>query len=456
MQSRKQKANLLDGSISRGLIAFVLPIILGTLIQQLYVTADAVIVGRFAGKEGLAAIDAVATLFRFPLNFMNGLAAGATIHISRHFGAGEEQKVKRAVQAACMVAVVLGIVCSVGGVCFLHPFLHVMKVPEDIFSETFAYSQIYFAGIWAMILYNMTAGILRALGDSKRPLYVLMLCSFCNIAGDFLLVGVFDTGVEGAAAATVASQIISVICLLVLLRRSMGGRHALPGRPVWGGAEYVKAMTFTGFPLALQAILFPVANSIVQASVNHMGSDSIAAWGVCNKLDMFIWLVADAMGPALTTYVAQNLGADQKQRARKGVRIGTGMSVTMVAGISFVLYLGAQAMGGWFVSGEDAEILIPLVVKYMRMMAPFYVFYAVAEALSGACCGMGDTVRSMITTLITVCLLRVAAIWLIQPMYGSMECIVWIYIASWNAAGLAFLVMYLVRSEKIISVPSET
>lgn len=294
----------------------------------------------------------------------------------------------------------------------------------------------------------MAAGILRAFGDSRSPLYVLILCSICNIAGDYLLVGVFGFGVEGAAAATVASQIISVLCELILLNRSMNGRRPLIGRPLWDGLEYVKAMIVTGFPLALQSMLFPVANSIVQVSVNRMGSDTIAAWGVCNKLDMFIWLVADAMGPALTTYVAQNLGAGQKHRVKKGVAAGTAMSVGTVAAISLLLYLGAGTMGGWFVSGEDAGILIPLVVKYMHMMAPFYVFYAVAEALSGSCCGMGNTVLPMITTLVTICLLRVAGIWLIQPRFESMECIVWIYIASWVTAGLAFSVMYLIQAGK--------
>ena len=433
----------------------MMPIMLGTLIQQLYVTTDAIIVGQFAGKEGLASIDAVATLFKFPLNFMNGLAAGATIHISSHFGAGDKNKLKRSVQAACAVAAVLGIVCSVAGVCFSKQLLHLMDVPDNIFRETLAYTRIYFAGIWSMILYNMAAGILRAFGDSKSPLYVLILCSICNIAGDYLLVGVFGFGVEGAAAATVASQIISVLCALILLNRSMNGRQPLLGRPLWGGLEHVKAMLVTGFPLALQSMLFPVANSIVQVSVNRMGSDTIAAWGVCNKLDMFIWLVADAMGPALTTYVAQNLGAGQKHRVKKGVAAGTAMSVGTVAAISLLLYLGAGTMGGWFVSGEDAGVLIPLVVRYMRMMAPFYVFYAVAEALSGSCCGMGNTVLPMITTLITICLLRVAGIWLIQPRYESMECIVWIYIASWVTAGLVFFVMYLIQAGKRLAGDSE-
>lgn len=448
MQRNKKTINLLEGSISRGILAFVMPIMLGTLIQQLYVTTDAIIVGQFAGKEGLASIDAVAALFKFPLNFMNGLAAGATIHISRYFGAGDKNKLKRSVQAACAVAAVLGVVCSVSGVCFSEQLLYLMDVPENIFRETLAYTRIYFAGIWSMILYNMAAGILRAFGDSRSPLYVLILCSICNIAGDYLLVGILGFGVEGAAAATVASQIISVLCALILLNRSMKGRRPLFGRPLWGGLEHVKEMIVTGFPLALQSMLFPVANSIVQVSVNRMGSDTIAAWGVCNKLDMFIWLVADAMGPALTTYVAQNLGAGQKHRVKKGVAVGTAMSVGIVAAISLLLYLGAGAMGGWFVSGEDAGILILLVVKYMHMMAPFYVFYAVAEALSGSCCGMGNTVLPMITTLVTICLLRVAGIWLIQPRYESMECIVWIYIASWITAGLAFFVMYLIQAGK--------
>lgn len=448
MQRNKKTVNLLEGSISRGILAFVMPIMLGTLIQQLYVTTDAIIVGQFAGKEGLASIDAVATLFKFPLNFMNGLAAGATIHISRYFGAGDKNKLERSVQAACAVAAVLGVVCSVAGVCFSEQLLYLMDVPENIFRETLAYTRIYFAGIWSMILYNMAAGILRAFGDSRSPLYVLILCSICNIAGDYLLVGVFGFGVEGAAAATVVSQIISVLCALILLNRSMNGRRPLIGRPLWDGLEYVKAMIVTGFPLALQSMLFPVANSIVQVSVNRMGSDTIAAWGICNKLDMFIWLVADAMGPALTTYVAQNLGAGQKHRVKKGVAAGTAMSVGTVAAISLLLYLGVGTMGGWFVSGEDAGILIPLVVKYMHMMAPFYVFYAVAEALSGSCCGMGNTVLPMITTLVTICLLRVAGIWLIQPRFESMECIVWIYIASWVTAGLAFSVMYLIQAGK--------
>ncbi len=178
---KKKALNLTEGNIFSALLLFVLPILLGSLIQQLYITADAVIVGQFNGKSGLAAIDSVHTLFKFPLNFMNGLAAGATILISRYYGAKDRESLHCSIRTAYTVAVVLGILCSIAGV-LLTPFLlDVMAVPKDIYAQTAVYTRIYFGGIWAMVLFNMASGILRALGDSKRPLYVLILCSALNI-----------------------------------------------------------------------------------------------------------------------------------------------------------------------------------------------------------------------------------------------------------------------------------
>ena len=207
-------------------------------------------------------------------------------------------------------------------------------------------------------------------------------------------------------------------------------------------------MIRTGFPLALQSMLFPVANSIVQASVNTMGTDSIAAWSICDKLSMLIWLLADSMGPAMTTYVAQNLGAEQTERVKKGAVIGTGISVCAVGAVSLFLFFGSGWVGPWFIDKKDAELLIPLVVKYMQMMAPFYLFYAIAEALSGASCGLGETVAPMITTLLSICLLRVCSIWVILPKFETMECIIWIYIASWIVAGLSFIGLFWYKSRR--------
>lgn len=445
-----KKNSLTDGNIATALILFVLPLIAGSLIQQLYITVDAVIVGQFTGKAGLAAIDSVHTLFKFPINFMNGLAAGATIMISRYFGANDREQLHCSILTALTVATILGAVCAVGGV-FLTPWmLKIMSVPEDIYQNTLLYTRIYFAGIWSMILYNMAAGILRAFGDSRRPLYVLIVCSIVNVIGDFLLVGIFHMGVAGAALATIAAQIISVLVTFGFLRKLEQAGDDVKLGHVHFCREHMMQMIRTGFPLALQSMLFPIANSIVQASVNTMGTDSIAAWGICDKLSMLIWLIADSMGPALTTYVAQNLGAGKKDRVKKGVWIGAGTSVLAVGFVSLLLFFLSGIVGCWFVSSHDAPGLIPIVVSYMKMMAPFYFFYAIAEAFSGATCGLGETFASMLTTLGSICLLRVVAILFVLPAFGTMECIIWIYIASWITAGLAFIVLFLVKEKKIL------
>jgi putative MATE family efflux protein len=444
-----KKSDLTEGSIARALLAFVVPLVLGSLIQQLYVTADAVIVGQFAGKEGLAAIDSVHTLFRFPINFMNGLAAGATILISGYYGAGDRESLHCSVRTAITLAFVLGIGCSMAGVLLVPQMLAAMSVPDEIWNDTLSYCRIYFGGIWTLILYNMAAGILRAFGDSRRPLYVLILCSMVNIAGDFLLVGGLHMGVRGAAAATVISQASSVFTTFYFLSKSERANGQVHIWHLHFCREHMASMLKTGFPLALQSMLFPFANTIVQASVNTMGTDRIAAWGICDKMDMLIWLIADTMGTALTTYTAQNIGAGKTHRVRKGVLIGTGISVGAVSIVSFVLFSGARMIGSWFVSSKDVDTLIPFVIRYIHMMAPFFSFYAIAEALSGACCGTGDTIKPMITTLVTICLLRVICIWTILPHYRTMECIVWIYIASWIAAGVSYFVMYNIKIKKL-------
>ncbi len=444
-----KRTDLTSGRIGTAILAFILPMMLGSLIQQLYTMTDSVIVGQFTGKVGLAAINAVATLFKFPLNFMNGLAAGATILISNAYGAKDQRDLHHAVHAALAVAAVLGVIFTAGGVLLTPWLMRVMSIPEEILAPTATYCRIFFGGLWSMVLYNMTAGVLRAMGDTRRPLYVLILCCAVNIVGDLLLVGVFRLGVAGAAWATVAAQIISAAAVLFLLHRSMEG-GLFGGNLFRVPRQKLGAMMKKGFPLAIQSILFPIANSIIQASVNTMGTDAIAAWGIQGKLDLLIWLVADSMSPALTTYTAQNIGARQWGRVKKGAVIGTLMSAVTVAFISLILYFGVGLFAGWFISGEDAKSIIPLVMRYMRMMCPFYFFYSFAEGFTGACCGMGDTVKPMIVSLTTICLLRVLSIWFILPRFGTMECIVWIYIASWIAAGTAFTVMFILRSRRLM------
>ena len=438
--------DLTQGKIWKVLLAFILPIMAGSLIQQLYTVVDAVVVGRFAGKAGLAAIDSVYTLFKFPLNFMSGLSAGATIVVSRLYGAGSEKKLGDAIRAAAVIAASLGVLFSLAGTIAAPYLLNLMSVPADIRPDTLVYIRIYFGGLWTMIFYNMIAGILRAFGNSRSPFFILIVCCIVNIAADLVLVGVLHTGVAGAAAATVFAQFISVVLAL----RSLGRTY--PGESLWLASvswESVGRMLSIGFPLALQSILFPVANSIIHAAINRMGTDVIAAWAVCGKLDMLQWLVADSMSPALSTYVSQNLGAGKRERVVRGSLTGTAFSAGTVAVISLILYFFPGPLGNLFVVKSEQALLSPMIIHFMRMMAPFYIFYAFAEAFSGACCGTGDTVRPMIVTLLCTCGLRVLSIFLILPHFGTMECIIWIYIASWIVTGLAFSLMFAYKARRL-------
>lgn len=446
--SKSNKLDLSEGTIWKILLIFILPILAGSLIQQLYTTVDAVIVGKFVGKTGLAAIDSVATLFKFPINFLSGLSSGATIVISRIFGSKNEEELDCAIHTAYTIAIIIGVACSLVGFLLAPQLMDVMAVPKEIQAITLSYCRIYFLGLWTMTLYNMVAGILRAFGNSKTPFLILIVCSIVNIVGDLVLVGVFHTGVQGAAIATIAAQLISAILALRALAKIHDHCHS----HVWEiriCKEHMGIMLKIGFPLALQSILFPIANSIVQASINPMGTDTIAAWAVCNKLDLLIWLIADSLSPALATYTSQNLGAGKKDRVFKGCIIGASMSFGAVALVSLILFFASGPLGSLFVSTSDVETIIPLVVHFMKMMAPFYVFYTLAESFSGACCGMGDTLKPMITTLLCTCGLRVICIFFVLPKFQTMDCIVDIYIASWIVTGLAFLTMFLVKSGKM-------
>ena len=447
---RKNKTlDLTQGSAGKVLLLFIIPIILGSLIQQLYTTIDAVIVGKFVGKGGLAAIDSMATLFRFPINFLNGLSAGATIIVSKYFGQKNEEELDCSIHTAYTIAILLGICCSVIGVLGAPWLVKVMAVPADIYDMTLVYVRIYFMGLWLVTLYNMIAGIIRAFGDSRTPLNILIVCCIVNIAGDVILVGLLGKGVAGAAVATITAQGISAALAMYKLSKMHSHCH----EKIWHlrfCKEHGPAMIRLGIPLALQSVLFPIANSIVQANVNTMGTDNIAAWAICSKLDLIIWLVADAMSPALSTFAAQNLGAGKKERVSKGTLTGVAASVLMIGILSLILFLFSGLLGGLFVNSADADVLRPFVVRYMRMMAPFYIFYAMAEAFSGACCGMGDTFRSMIVTLIGTCGLRVACIFFVLPAARSMETIIFIYIASWIVTGLSFMLLFIADRKKYL------
>ena len=311
--------NLTEGKIWKVMLRFVLPIFLGTLFQSLYNTIDAIIVGRFAGKEALAAIESVLNFHRLPVSFFVGLSSGATIIISQYFGANKKDEVSKASHTAILFAIVGGLLLSVLS-CTLSPFfIRLIKVPKEIFYQAQIYTIICFSGIMVSMIYNIGSGILRALGDSKTPFYILIVSNILNIILDLILVVVFNLGVIGVGFATLISQIASAILIFIILLRTKLDCKIYINK-ICFYKKYLKEIFRLGLPIGVQSVLYPISNTIIQSSINTFGVNSIAAWAISGKLDFLIWTVSDAFSIAISTFVAQNYGAEKHQRARNGIK----------------------------------------------------------------------------------------------------------------------------------------
>ena len=409
MKARTTSSNgITEGVIWQQLLAFFFPILFGTFFQQLYNTADAIIVGQFLGKEALAAVGGgTGTAINLLIGFFTGLAAGATVIISQHYGAKNDEKVSASIHTAIALALVGGLIISIVGYVFTKPMLELIGTPDDVLPLAVSYMQIYFLGGIPVVMYNMGAGIFRAMGDSRSPFYFLIASWLTNIVLDLLFVGVFGMNVEGAAIATVISQILSMILIFItLMRRKDSTRLRI--RKIAFDRTLLRQMLMIGFPAGIQSIMYTISNLIIQAAINQYGTDTAAAWAGWSKLDQIFWMFINAFSIAITTFVGQNFGAGKIDRARKGV-----LTVTMMAAAST---LAIEA--GYFLVGRYGLMLfitdsavLEIGVSIMKYIVPWYITYIAIELLSGAIRGVG---KSLIPTLISVfgiCVLRVVWIY---------------------------------------------
>lgn len=440
MNTQSHGLDLTRGVIWKQLFLFFLPILAGSLFQQLYTTADAIIVGQFAGKVGLAAIDSVYNLLKLPVNFLVGLSTGATIIISQLFGAKKSHELANATHTAIAFSIAGGALFSILGIIAAPTLLRWMDVPETISPMTLTYVRIYYGGFIFSMLYNMGAGILRAVGNSKAPLHFLMISGSFNIVLDLLFVGWFHWGVAGAATATVISQMLSAFLVIRWLTKTRSAcRIVLSKIRLW--IPEVKSMLCLGLPVGLQSSLYPIANMMIQASINSTGTDNIAAWALCGKLDFLIWLSADSLAAAISTFSAQNYGARKYLRVQKGVRTGLGMTLFAVCLISLALFFWCEPLGKLFIKPEDYDV-IPFMGELMRFLSPLYFVYVFGEVLSGAIRGAGETFIPMILTLVGTCASRILWVLLVVPQNPTMEMIIGSYPVSWAMTSLFFIVYY--------------
>ena len=435
--------NLTEGKIWKVMLRFVLPIFLGTLFQSLYNTIDAIIVGRFAGKEALAAIESVLNFHRLPVSFFVGLSSGATIIISQYFGANKKDEVSKASHTAILFAIVGGLLLSVLS-CILSPFfIRLIKVPEEIFYQAQIYTIICFSGIMVSMIYNIGSGILRALGDSKTPFYILIVSNILNIILDLILVVVFNLGVIGVGFATLISQIVSAILIFIILLRTKLDCKIYINK-ICFYKKYLKEIFRLGLPIGVQSVLYPISNTIIQSSINTFGVNSIAAWAISGKLDFLIWTVSDAFSIAISTFVAQNYGAEKHQRARNGIKAALIMSMVTIFVISSILYLYNKPLAYFLI---DDKNIVDLTSKIIKLIAPLYFIYVIGDVLSGAIRGIGDTFNPMIINIFGICVCRVLWIFFIVPLNPTFFMVLYGFIVSWIITAIMYII-YIVYKRK--------
>ena len=435
--------DLTEGKIWKVMLNFVLPIFLGTLFQSLYTTIDAIIIGRFAGKDAFAAIESVLSFQRLPVSFFVGLSSGATIIISQYFGAKKKEEVSKASHTAILFAIVGGLLLSVLS-CVLSPFfIKLIKVPNEIFYQAQIYTIICFSGIVFSMVYNIGSGILRALGDSRTPFYILILSNILNIILDLILVIAFKFGVIGVGFATLISQAVSSILIFIILLRTKLDCKIYINR-IRFYKKYLKEIFRLGLPIGIQSIIYPIANTTIQSNINIFGVSSIAAWAVCGKLDFLIWAVSEAFSIAISIFVAQNYGAKKHQRARIGIVVALFMAMIAIFIISFILYIWNKPLAHFLINDKN---IVELTSQIIHLLAPLYFIYVIGDVLSGAIRGIGDTFNPMIINIFGICIIRLLWIFFIVPLNPTFFMVLYSFIVSWIITTIMYIT-YIIYKRK--------
>lgn len=429
-----------EGVIWKQLLLFFFPIVLGTFFQQLYNTADAIIVGKFVGKEALAAVGGTTgVLINLLVGFFVGLSSGASVIIAQFFGARRREEVSRAVHTTVALALSSGALLTVLGVLLSEQILLAMGTPQEVMAYALPYIRVYFAGMIPQLIYNIGSGILRAVGDSRRPMVFLICATMTNIVLDVIFVLGLGLGVVGAAMATVASQVISAV-LVVLTLMHAPFAYRLSWRKVRFDAAMLARIVRIGLPAGLQSVMYSLSNIIIQAGVNGFGTDVIAAWTAYGKMDGLYWMVISAFGVAITTFAGQNFGAGRYERMKKSVRVCMGMSAGMTAAVSVVLVAAGRPLLSMFT--DDAQVL-ETGYAIVRLIVPTYITYISIEILSGAMRGAGDSLVPTIMTLTGVCLLRVFWVMGVVPVHHELNTLLLSYPITWMITSVMFIVYYL-------------
>ncbi|MDE6917367.1 MAG: MATE family efflux transporter [Lachnospiraceae bacterium] len=439
-QTRETSNQITEGVIWKQLLFFFFPILFGTFFQQLYNTTDAVIVGKFVGKEALAAVGGPAsTLINLLIGFFMGLSSGATVIIAQYYGAKKDEDVRKTVHTAMALSIAGGAVIMALGILLSGAALRAMNTPEEILSLSAVYMRVYFLGVIPALIYNMGSGILRAVGDSKRPLYFLILSCAANIILDILFVTILKMGVVGVAVATALAQVISALMVLVTLMRTQDS-YQLFLREIRFSPALLHSIVRIGLPAGIQSTMYSASNLIIQSSINAFGTDTIAAWTAYGKVDGIFWMIMGAYGVSITTFAGQNFGAGRYDRIKKSVRICLGMAALTSVLLSVIVLAGGRIFFGLFT--DDAGV-IAIGLGMMRVISPSYITYICIEILGGTMRGCGDAILPMLMTCVGICVLRVIWNLAVVPLRPEVSTVAFSYPLTWSVTSVLFIVYYL-------------
>lgn len=428
-----------NGSISGAMIRFAVPLFFGNLFQQLYLTADSLIVGNILGNTALAAVSATSLLIDLMIGFFNGLFVGAGVVVSRYYGAGSKQKMMSAIHSGLFIAMLFGLGLTAAGTLLTPIILKLMGTPQEIIGLSSSYVRTYFLGSLGLIFYNAGVGILQAVGDSKHPLYYLLISSVVNIGLDFLFIGVFHLNVWAAALATIISQFISaVLCMLRLTRANEIYRVSL--QEIHPEREMIRMILKFGIPSGVANSIINFANVVVQSNINSFGTNAVAGCGSYSKIEGFGFLPITSFNAAITTFVSQNLGAGEYERAKKGSRFGIISAVILAECIGLSAAVLAPRLIAAFTKEPQA---IAFGVEKGRICFPFFFLLAASHSYSAVLRGAGKANVPMLVMLGCWCIFRVTFISILTPMLKTIKVVDWVYPVTWGLSTIILTVYYL-------------
>ena len=435
---KKQDVDMTEGSIIRHIITFAFPLLLGNLFQQLYNTVDTWVVGRYVSNEAYAAVGTVGPIVNMLIGFFLGLSSGAGVVISQYYGAKQYDKVRDTVHTAITLTIILGIAFTGIGLVMTPYMLQLMNTPENVIPESAVYLSTYFSGIMGLMLYNIGAGILRAVGDSRRPFYFLMICALMNTVLDLIFVLVFKMGVRGVALATILSQGISALLVLITLIRS-DNCIQLRIRSLKIHGQLLKKIFKVGIPAALQMAITSFSNVFVQSYINFFGDNCMSGWTTYAKVDQLLFLPMQSISLAATTFVGQNLGKNLVDRAKKGVRIATLLAVASTAVLLIPVLIFAPQIVAFFNSK-------PEVIEYgtllLRWISPFYILCCLNQIYSSALRGAGNTRAPMFIMLCSFVAFRQVYLFAMSKIWNEIIPIAMGYPAGWLLCSALTLLYY--------------